>query len=164
MGLGANREDPAETFNEALSRMEAYGDEIRFAKASDVYVTEPQGEVKDQPWFHNQVVRYDVDPEIWSPEGFLSTLQAIEAQVGRDRGAETPGGPRVLDMDLLLFGDVEQATGYLDLPHPRMLERAFVLVPLRQIAPDLVLPGGKTPAQALADLDYHLEGNRIRQS
>jgi len=118
--------------------------------------------VKDQPWFKNCVVRLKAASDIWAPEGLLSTLQAVEAQMGRVRG-EVVGGPRVIDLDLLLFGEAEMAGEYLTLPHPRMLERAFVLVPLRDIAPTLVFKDGRTIDQALAGLSYSLEGCVIGQ-
>lgn len=134
-----------------------------FDAQSPIYMTEPQGPVKDQPWFANCVVRFKVGSDIWAPEGLLSTLQAVEAKMGRDRDSETPGGPRRIDLDLLLFGEVAMEGEYLTLPHPRMLERAFVLVPLRDIAPGLALAGGKTVEQALAALDHSLDGRKISQ-
>jgi len=82
--------------------------------------------------------------------------------MGRIRG-EVTGGPRVIDLDLVLFGDVVMDSEYLTLPHPRMLERAFVLVPLRDIAPGLVLPDGRTVDQVLAGLSYSLDGRTISQ-
>lgn len=104
-----------------------------------------------------------MDPEIWAPEGLLSTLLAIEAQMGRDRSSETPGGPRVIDLDLLLFGDLVTDTGFLTVPHPRLLTRAFMLVPLREIAPGLMLPGGVAVDTALKALNHRQEGDRIWQ-
>ena len=142
--------------------MANYGVDIQLKKQSAIYWTEPQG-VKDQPWFANQVVELAVDPEIWAPEGLLSTFLAIEAQMGRDRTAETPQGPRVIDLDLLLFGDLVADTGFLTVPHPQLTQRAFMLVPLREIAPDLVLPGGKSVSKVLESLKYRVEGERIWQ-
>lgn len=107
------------------------------------------------------MVRFKVSSDIWAPEGLLSTLQAVESKMGRVR--ETPGGPRNIDLDLLLFGDVAMQGEYLTLPHPRMLRRAFVLVPLRDIAPGLVLPGGLGLEQALAELSFELDGRNISQ-
>ncbi len=104
-----------------------------------------------------------MDPEIWAPEGLLSTLLAIEAQMGRDRTAEKPQGPRIIDLDLLLFGDLVADSGFLTVPHPRLAQRAFMLVPLRELAPDLVLPGGNSVAAALAALNFRVEGDRIWQ-
>jgi len=133
-----------------------------FDAQSPVYKTEPQGAVKDQPWFANCVVRLKASSDIWAPEGLLSTLQAVEAQMGRIRG-EVVGGPRIIDLDLLMFGDVEMDGEYLKLPHPRMLERAFVLIPLRDIAPNLVFKDGRTIDQVLAKLSYSLDGRAIGQ-
>jgi 2-amino-4-hydroxy-6-hydroxymethyldihydropteridine diphosphokinase len=132
-----------------------------FDVQSPVYKTEPQG-FKDQPWFCNCVVRLKAASDIWAPEGLLSTLQAVEAQMGRTRG-EIVGGPRNIDLDLLMFGDVVMQGEYLSLPHPRMMERAFVLVPLRDIAPGLVFRDGRTIDQALSSLSFTLEGRNISQ-
>lgn len=160
MGLGSNLGDPEDNINQALSRMEALGEDVRFVAVSEAYQTEPQLK-KDQPWFVNQVAHFEVDPEIWAPEGFLSSLMSVEDQMFRERGEEN--GPRIIDLDLLLFGDVVQATGYLDLPHPRMRERAFVLVPLKDVAPDLVFPDGVTIDQALAQVEHRIEDGKIWQ-
>lgn len=133
-----------------------------FDAQSPLYLTEPQGPVKDQPWFTNCVVRMKAASDIWAPEGLLSTLQAVEAQLGRLRGGEA-GGPRVIDLDLLLFGDVVTNGEYLTLPHPRLFERAFVLVPLRDIAPGLVFPDGRGIDAVLAGVSHTLDGNKILQ-
>jgi len=132
-----------------------------FDAQSPIYKTEPQG-YKDQPWFLNCVVRLKAASDIWAPEGLLSTLQAVEAQMGRTRG-EIVGGPRNIDLDLLMFGDVVMQGEYLSLPHPRMMERAFVLVPLRDIAPGLVFQDGRTIDQVLSSLSFTLEGRNISQ-
>jgi len=132
-----------------------------FDAQSHVYTTEPQG-FKEQPWFSNCVLRYKASSDIWAPEGLLSTLQAVETQMGRVRG-EVAGGPRNIDLDLLMFGDAEMHSEYLTLPHPRMLERAFVLVPLREIAPGLKFRDGRTIDQALSSLSYTLDGRNISQ-
>ncbi|WP_083465662.1 2-amino-4-hydroxy-6-hydroxymethyldihydropteridine diphosphokinase [Desulfovibrio brasiliensis] len=160
VGLGSNVGDTEDNLNDALARLEAYGDDITLKQMSGLYETEPQ-EKKDQPWFANQVIELAVDPEIWSPEGFLSCLQAIEGQLGRTR--QEPNGPRVLDMDLIAWGDLVQETGYLDLPHPKAKERAFVLLPLKEIIPDFVFPDGLGINEALSAIEYKIEGNRIWQ-
>ncbi|MBN2141351.1 MAG: 2-amino-4-hydroxy-6-hydroxymethyldihydropteridine diphosphokinase [Desulfovibrionaceae bacterium] len=160
VSLGSNLGERQENLCTALAKLEIYGGGLRVARRSAVYLTEPQGE-KDQEWFANQVVGLEIDPVIWSPEGVMSTLLAIEAQLGRERGE--PGGPRVIDLDLLLWDDLVMQSDFLTLPHPRMLKRAFVLVPLREIAPDLVLPGAGSVEQCLAALDYRVEGQRIWQ-
>lgn len=127
---------------------------------SEYYETEPQDK-PDQPWFVNQVVELEVDPEIWSPEGLLSAFQAIEAQMGRQR--TEPKGPRPIDIDMLLWEGLAQQTGYLDIPHPAMHKRAFVLVPLKEIAPGLSIDGTSVD-DALESIDYKLEGRKIWQS
>lgn len=108
------------------------------------------------------MVRLQVASDVWAPEGFFSTIQSIEQKMGRLRGIE-PGGPRIIDLDLLTFGDTEMSTDYLTLPHPRMLERAFVLVPLRDVAPKLVFKDGRSIDEVLAGLSYTLDGRNIAQ-
>jgi 2-amino-4-hydroxy-6-hydroxymethyldihydropteridine diphosphokinase len=90
-----------------------------------------------------------------SPQELLALLHEIERRGGRDRAVSLHGGPRPLDLDLLMVGDLTLATPELTLPHPRMHERAFVLVPLADVAPNLVVPGsgwGRTVAELLARL------------
>lgn len=146
--------------NQAVARLEKY-EGIDPELWSETYETEPQG-LKDQPWFSNQVVRFAVDPELWSAEGFLSTLQAVEGQMDRVRGIKN--GPRTIDLDIVLFGDrVIDSGDYLTVPHPRATERAFVLHPLAEIDPGLVFPDGTSVADALKQIDYRIEGNKIYQ-
>lgn len=161
VSLGSNVGDTEDNIHEALVLLEDYGDDIRLKGASEYYLTEPQGEIKDQPWFTNQVIKLEIDAEIWSPPGFLSTCTAIEAKMGRTRSV--PGGPRPLDMDIIAWGDVVMDMDFLTLPHPRAKERAFVLVPLKEIAPDFVFPDGTTIDEALDAIDYRVEGNKIWQ-
>jgi 2-amino-4-hydroxy-6-hydroxymethyldihydropteridine diphosphokinase len=87
-----------------------------------------------------------------SPRALLERTRGIEQQLGRDRANETRWGPRPIDIDILAFGDVEMQDPDLQLPHPRMFERAFVLVPLAEIAGDRVI-GGIKVADALARID-----------
>ena len=141
--------------------LEEYGDEITLKAFSGYYLTEPQGEIRDQPWFTNQVVKLEIDAEIWAPAGFLSTCTAIEAKMGRER--QQPGGPRPLDMDIIAWGDTVIEDDFLTLPHPRAKQRAFVLVPLKEIEPDFVFPDGTTVNQALESIEYRQEGNKIWQ-
>lgn len=147
--------------NYALTLLETYGDEISLKAFSDTYLTEPQGEIKDQPWFTNQIIKLEIDAEIWAPSGFLSTCTAIEAQMGRER--QEPGGPRPIDMDIIAWGDVTMESDFLTLPHPRAKERAFVLIPLKEIEPDYVFPDGTPIDEALAAIDYTIDGNKIWQ-
>ncbi|WP_415717590.1 2-amino-4-hydroxy-6-hydroxymethyldihydropteridine diphosphokinase [Maridesulfovibrio sp.] len=146
--------------NQAVARLEKY-EGIDPEVWSETYLTEPQG-LKDQQWFTNQVVRFDVDPELWSAEGFLSTLQAVEGQM--DRVRDVKNGPRIIDLDIILFGDrVIDSGAYLTVPHPRAMERAFVLIPMADIDPAAMFPDGTTVAEALKKIDYRLEGNKIYQ-
>ncbi len=135
---------------------------VRVAAASSLYSTEPQGR-KDQPWFLNQVLRLDC-PDDMTAVQLLDAMLEKETAMGRVRVGGDHFGPRVIDMDLLLFGDEEKQLGeHLILPHPRMAERAFVLVPLLEIAPDLVLPDGRDVKSLLEKLPYRLEGSSIFQ-
>ena len=135
---------------------------VRVAAASSLYSTEPQGR-KDQPWFLNQVLRLDC-PDDMTAVQLLDAMLEKETAMGRVRVEGDHFGPRVIDMDLLLFGDEEKQLGeHLILPHPRMAERAFVLVPLLEIAPDLVLPDGSDVKSLLEKLPYRLEGSSIFQ-
>lgn len=145
-----------------MTLLEAYGDEITLKAFSSYYLTEPQGEVKDQAWFTNQIVKLEIDAEIWAPAGFLSTCTAIEAQMGRQR--QQPGGPRPLDMDIIAWGDTVMDNDFLTLPHPRAKKRAFVLIPLKEIEPDFVFPDGTTIDQALEAIEYRQEDFKIWQS
>lgn len=91
----------------------------------------------------------------------MSVLLAIEAQMGRAR--TEVDGPRVIDLDLLLFGDLVMDTEFLTLPHPKLSRRAFMLVPLKDLAPNLVFPDGRTIDEALAAVQYRQEGLKIWQ-
>nr|WP_081434587.1 2-amino-4-hydroxy-6-hydroxymethyldihydropteridine diphosphokinase [Maridesulfovibrio salexigens] len=160
VSLGSNIGDTEDNLNQAVARLEKY-EGIDPEVWSETYETEPQG-LKDQPWFKNQVVRFDVDPELWSAEGFLSTLQAVEGQM--DRVRDVKNGPRTIDLDIILFGDrVINSGAYLTVPHPRALDRAFVLLPMTDIDPELVFPDGTSVTDALKKIDYRTEGNKIYQ-
>lgn len=127
---------------------------------SSVYLTEPQG-YGAQPWFANQVVALDV-AENWRPATLLAELLAIETVLGRKRDPALRFGPRKIDIDLLLFGDEKSSEPDCIIPHPRMLERAFVLCPLLDIAPQLNI-GGRLVSDWLAALDYKKAGEKIWQ-
>ena len=163
VGLGSNLGDPARNLVAALTAMEAKGDVIT-AKSS-IYQTEPQG-LADQPWFFNQVVRIDC-PDSMSAFSMLDMLQDVEKALGRVRHQDPAMrfGPRIIDLDLLLFGDVTISTDRLILPHPRLHERAFAMVPLLEIAPDCTFPppDGRRIADVLSTLDYVVNGTLIFQ-
>ncbi len=139
-------------------------DGVTVLAVSGVYRTEPQ-ERKDQAWFANQVIRVACAPRI-TPEALLTSLLSIESSMGRRRDGDAPEdrfGPRVIDLDLLLHADSVISTELLVLPHPRMQQRAFVLVPLAEIAPELAFPDGKTLLQAMNALQFRVDGDRIWQ-
>ena len=132
IGLGANLGDRAGTLRWALERLDSVG---KVTAVSPIYETEPL-DYLDQPPFLNAVAKVTTNLR---PGSVLASLLAIELDGGRERSIRH--GPRTLDLDLLLYDDLVMATPDLTLPHPRMLQRAFVLVPLADLAPDLVIPG-----------------------
>jgi 2-amino-4-hydroxy-6-hydroxymethyldihydropteridine diphosphokinase len=116
---------------------------------SSLYSTAPVG-LAAQPRFTNAAVALESDLE---PRELLRGLLAIEKEFGRDRVTGIPNGPRTLDLDLLLYGGLQVSESGLEIPHPRLAERAFVLIPLNEIAPQIVDPrNGKTLAQLLSTL------------
>ncbi len=144
IGLGSNLGDRMAMLRKAIQRLETLG---RITAASSLYETEPVGYL-EQPRFLNAVVMLETD---LAPIDLLQTLLGIERDLGRLRSF--PNAPRTLDLDLLLVDDVVLDTPELTLPHPRLHERAFVLVPLAEIAPELVVPGsGKTLRELLRTL------------
>jgi 2-amino-4-hydroxy-6-hydroxymethyldihydropteridine diphosphokinase len=120
-----------------------------------VFETEPQGEVAEQPDFLNACV--EIETEL-GPEELLDACKRIERELGREPGEERHG-PRVIDIDVLLLGDLEQRSERLTLPHRDLLARRFVLVPLLEIDPELTLPDGTRLAEALAGT----EGQRVER-
>ncbi|UZP69127.1 2-amino-4-hydroxy-6-hydroxymethyldihydropteridine diphosphokinase [Desulfovibrio mangrovi] len=163
MCLGSNMGDTDGNLARAVEAISAL-EGVSLEAASGVYRTEPQ-EKKDQAWFANQVIRVSCDART-SPETLLASLLNIESSMGRCRDGSAPEdrfGPRIIDLDLLLFGSSVMATETLVLPHPRMQQRAFVLIPLHEIAPELTFPDGKTLLQALNALQFRLVGDQIWQ-
>ena len=137
LGLGSNlgcREDNLRQAIAALREQPGMG----VKRLSAVYETEPWGRT-DQPRFLNMVAEVET---VLSPEQLLAAAQAIEAALGRERTARW--APRVLDIDILLYGDERIATEALTIPHPLLAERQFALVPLAELVPDARLPGGRT--------------------
>ena len=118
---------------------------VEVMRASSVYETEPQGEVLDQPDFLNAA--FEIDTEL-GPEDLLDACKVIELEVGRVFGGPRHG-PRTIDLDLLLLGDLEYESERLTLPHRDLLHRRFVLVPLLELDPALALPDGTALADAL---------------
>lgn len=132
LGLGSNLGDRAANLAEAIRRLESAG--LRITRASAVYETEPR-DVTSQPWFLNQVLEAATD---LFPRQVLSRTLKIEREMGRKR--LVPKGPRTIDIDILFFGDSVIHAAGLEIPHPRIAERRFVLEPLAELAPDLRHP------------------------
>jgi 2-amino-4-hydroxy-6-hydroxymethyldihydropteridine diphosphokinase len=150
IALGANllssAGPPEATLAAAAERLATLG---RITARSSLYSTAPV-DFRDQPRFANAVVALETH---LSPQELLDGLLAIELEFGRDRAASPPNGPRTLDLDILFHGDMVLRQSGLEIPHPRLAGRAFVLVPLHEIAPDLRDPrSGKTVVQMLQSL------------
>jgi 2-amino-4-hydroxy-6-hydroxymethyldihydropteridine diphosphokinase len=143
LGLGSNIGDKRGAVAEAIARLESGG--IRVLQRSSDYRTEPWG-LKEQDWFVNACVIIET---ALSPQALLDLCLVIERAMGRIR--ELKWGPRIIDIDILAYDEVALDTPTLTLPHPHLFERAFVLVPLAEIAPDLVI-GGTRVADAQARL------------
>lgn len=153
LSLGANVGDALETLTAAVYALDDL-DGFAVEEVSAVYETAPWPPPDDprhvpQDPYLNLVVRGRC---ALSPEQLLDQTQLLEAAFGRDRSTEQRWGPRRLDIDLLVVGDAEVGARRLQLPHPRLTERAFVLVPLAEVWPGGTLPGGPRITQALAAL------------
>ena len=140
LALGANVGDRRANLRAALRLLDAGG--CRVTKASSLYSTRPVG-VEDQPDFLNAVIEVSTT---LSPVDLLDLCNAIENEMGRQRTIRW--GPRVIDIDILLYEGAAVDSDGLTIPHPRMMERSFVLVPLAEIAPDALVPGGMTAREA----------------
>lgn len=149
VGLGSNLGDRAGHLLLGVRGMMNAG--LRVARLSSVYETEPVG-VTGQPHFLNMVT--ELAGPLPSPEQLLARLLRIEYALGRTR--EISRGPRTLDLDLLLYGDLRRQTEFLTLPHPRLHLRRFVLAPLAELAPDLKHP---TLVKSLSELRDSLDDN-----
>ena len=161
VSLGSNVEDATTHLNSALDGLRCLPS-VHALTASERYFTEPQDD-SEQPWFVNQVAQLTCDAWL-GPEALLADMLALEHRLGRVRKAGRRFGPRVIDLDLLLFGDEVRKADELCLPHPRMALRAFVLVPLYALEKDLQLPDGRSIAVLLNNIAFRVEGNRIYQS
>ena len=155
IGLGANLGDCRASLHQALREL-AILPTIKIVSVSSLYETAPVG-VTDQPNFFNQAAAVETS---LSPQTLLQALLHIENQMGRTRTLRW--GPRVIDLDLLLYGDAQITLPVLTVPHPRLRERGFVMIPLAEIAPELALPGdGKTVAEIAESFsqNYCNQGN-----
>ena len=146
IALGGNVGDVRATFQKAIAHICGMAQAALLARSSD-YATPPWGEER-QARFVNACIEIETDLD---PHALLFTLHKIEKKFGRDRARETRWGPRTLDLDVIAYDDVALQTPDLTLPHPRLFERAFVLVPLMEIVPERLI-AGRSLKDALAAL------------
>jgi 2-amino-4-hydroxy-6-hydroxymethyldihydropteridine diphosphokinase len=146
LGVGSNVGDRRANLQAAVSALPRHG--VHVLASSSVYETEPVGEVLDQRAFFNACLRVRAAHE---PEALLDACKAVERALGRAPGG-VRHGPRPIDVDLLLLGEERFTSERLTLPHEQVTSRRFVLVPLLELAPDLVVPGAGRAADALAGL------------
>lgn len=146
IALGGNVGDVRATFRKAIADVCEMAQAVLIARSSD-YMTPPWGDERQAP-FINACIEIETGLD---PHALLAVLQKVEQRFGRARDKERHWGPRTLDLDLIAYDDVSLRGPELTLPHPRLFERAFVLVPLADIAPDRVI-GGRKVGAALASL------------
>lgn len=145
LGMGSNLGDRVRNIELALGHLVEH---VKLESISTIYESEPE-EVKDQPWFLNLVCAGVTRLKQWD---LLEYVHEVEKKLGRERGPRY--GPRVIDIDILAYDDLVMAEPDLEIPHPRMAERGFVLVPLAEIAPEWRHPvSGMTADEMLADMD-----------
>jgi 2-amino-4-hydroxy-6-hydroxymethyldihydropteridine diphosphokinase len=151
LGLGSNVGDRRENLQAAVELLFVH--DVVVLASSAVYETEPVGDVLDQRAFLNAVVRVET---ALGPERLLDACKAVERALGKTLAGDAGyvhHGPRPIDVDLLLLGDLEYTSERLTLPHREVTSRRFVLEPLLELAPRLVVPGAGRAADALAALD-----------
>ncbi|MGO2354850.1 MAG: 2-amino-4-hydroxy-6-hydroxymethyldihydropteridine diphosphokinase [Marinomonas foliarum] len=146
IGLGSNLENPLAQLDRAIETLKKH-DDLKNLRVSSIYGSKPVGP-QDQPDYINAVASFDTD---LSPLALLDLLQSIEQSQRRVR--ERHWGPRTLDLDLLLYGQERIQLPRLNVPHPFMLERGFVIKPFSDLAPDMLLENGKTVTEQLHQLD-----------
>jgi 2-amino-4-hydroxy-6-hydroxymethyldihydropteridine diphosphokinase len=156
IGMGSNMGSKAENLARARQMIEAI-DDVNIVKASSLYQTPPWGKT-DQEDFINQVIAIDTE---LPPLELLHELQNLEIKLGRQRHEHW--GPRVIDLDILLFGEENIATEELKVPHPYVMQRLFVLMPLQEIEPDMAFPDGSKIAEVLNRLTGSAEASDIRK-
>jgi len=137
LGLGSNQGDREGNLARARQLL-GVTPGLVLRQISGLYLTEPVGK-KDQPWFLNQVLAVDT---LLSARALLRAAKNVERAMGRQSGERW--GPRIIDVDVLIYGDRVIKEADLEVPHAGLYGRAFVLIPLAEIAPDLVLPNGQT--------------------
>ena len=147
LGLGSNQGDRLAMLRSARAALDAARG-LAVTASSSSYETAPQGEVTDQPDFLNACLRVETD---LGPEQLLELCKGVERELGREPGGPRHG-PRPIDVDLLLLGDLEHRSDRLTLPHPEVRSRRFVLEPLLELDPELTLPDGTRLAHCLEDV------------
>ena len=144
LGLGSNQGDRLAILRAARAALPRHGIEV--TASSSVYETAPQGEVTDQPDFLNACLRIQAELQ---PEQLLDACKQVERELGRVPGG-IRHGPRPIDVDVLLLGDLEYRSERLTLPHREVTSRRFVLEPLLELDPGLALPDGTRLADCVA--------------
>ena len=157
IGLGSNLGDRAANLREAISRL-AEAEGVAVLRVSPVYETDPVGPVEQGP-FLNAVIMVKTG---LGPRKLLAACLAIETTMGRTRTVRW--GPRTIDLDLLLYGDHEESQPDLAVPHPELTTRAFVLVPLADLAPEASLPDGRTVRDLLRAIEPVAGIRRVRET
>ena len=156
LGLGSNIGDRRAHLQAAVDTLPRHG--VTVLRSSSTYDTEPVGLILDQPEFLNACVEVETEHD---PGALLAACKEVEREVGRAAGGPRHG-PRVIDVDVLLLGDLQYESERLTLPHEQVTSRRFVLVPLLELDPELALPGGERLAGSLAALgggqEVHVAG------
>jgi 2-amino-4-hydroxy-6-hydroxymethyldihydropteridine diphosphokinase len=155
LGLGSNIGDRRANLEAVVGELPTH--DVRVLASSSVYDTEPVGLVLDQPEFLNACLRIETALD---PEPLLDACKAVERELGRAAGGPRHG-PRTIDVDLLLLGDLEYSSSRLTLPHAEVSSRRFVLVPLLELDPELSLPSGERLADLLEALG---PGQEVRRA
>ncbi|CAB4881909.1 unannotated protein [freshwater metagenome] len=156
LGLGSNVGDPRANLQAAVDALPAHG--VRVLASSATYDTEPVGQVLDQPSVLNACLRVET---ALAPEELLDACKAIERALGRDLEGGLRHGPRPIDIDLLLLGDLAYESDRLTLPHEQATARRFVLIPLLELDFDLTTPDGTRLSDCLAVLP--VAGEAVRR-
>jgi len=152
LGLGSNVGEREQMLQAAVDRL--HSPELRIIRVSSVYETEPQG-LRNQRWFLNLVA--EAETKLF-PRQLLGRIVKIERKMGRRRMIEN--GPRTIDIDILFFGNAVVKTGELEIPHPRIAQRRFVLAPMAELAPDLRDPVSR---RTMRELLAGIAGQETRQ-
>jgi 2-amino-4-hydroxy-6-hydroxymethyldihydropteridine diphosphokinase len=154
LGLGSNEGDRLGALRAARAALARH--DIEVVASSSVYETEPQGEVRDQPDFLNACLAIETE---LGPDELLAVCKDVERELGRAPGGARHG-PRPIDVDVLLLGELEHRSDPLTIPHPEVRARRFVVEPLLELDSELTLPGGLRLADMLAGMsDQRVERN-----